>query len=314
MILAEKILALRTAQGWSQEELAEKLEVSRQSVSKWESAASIPDINKILQLSQLFGVTTDYLLKDNLEGIEYTQEETDGTQRISLRQADEYLAARKITSVSVALGAAMCILSPTLLILLSGTAAQGWAMAAIGLPVLLAMVAAAVALFIFSGMKLSPYQDWEEGPLELEYGVKGIVEERLHAEEKAGTPKIALGVALCVLSPVPLVIGASVGTSDFIILALVDVLLALVAVATALFITAMPTRQGCNLLLRREEYTPAGMESRKVTDRVAGVYWPVVVAIYLAISLITRRWDMTWIIWPVAGVMFGGIAAALDKK
>ena len=62
MILAEKILALRTAQGWSQEELAEKLEVSRQSVSKWESAGSIPDLHKILQLAQLFGVSTDYLL------------------------------------------------------------------------------------------------------------------------------------------------------------------------------------------------------------------------------------------------------------
>lgn len=62
MILADKIIAMRKKNGWSQEELAEKLNVSRQSVSKWESAASIPDINKILELSKIFGVTTDYLL------------------------------------------------------------------------------------------------------------------------------------------------------------------------------------------------------------------------------------------------------------
>ena len=70
MILAEKIQSLRKKNGWSQEDLAEKLNVSRQSVSKWESAASIPDINKILELAKLFGVTTDYLLKDSMEQTE----------------------------------------------------------------------------------------------------------------------------------------------------------------------------------------------------------------------------------------------------
>ena len=66
MIFAEKVLALRRRNGWSQEELAEKAGVSRQSVSKWESAASIPDIGKILELSRIFGVSTDYLLKDDM--------------------------------------------------------------------------------------------------------------------------------------------------------------------------------------------------------------------------------------------------------
>ena len=65
MILAEKIAALRKKNGWSQEDLAMELNVSRQSVSKWESAASIPDLDKILQLSRIFGVSTDYLLKDD---------------------------------------------------------------------------------------------------------------------------------------------------------------------------------------------------------------------------------------------------------
>ncbi len=67
MILADKIIRLRKRNGWSQEELAEKMNVSRQSVSKWESAQSVPDLARILQLSAIFGVTTDYLLKDELE-------------------------------------------------------------------------------------------------------------------------------------------------------------------------------------------------------------------------------------------------------
>lgn len=62
MILADKIINLRKKAGWSQEDLAEKLGVSRQSVSKWEGAQSVPDMDKVLRLSRIFGVSTDYLL------------------------------------------------------------------------------------------------------------------------------------------------------------------------------------------------------------------------------------------------------------
>lgn len=63
MILADKITELRKKRGWSQEELAEKVDVTRQSVSKWESAQSTPDLDKILKLAEIFEVTTDELLK-----------------------------------------------------------------------------------------------------------------------------------------------------------------------------------------------------------------------------------------------------------
>ncbi len=64
MTLAEKILSLRTKRGMSQDDLAEKLEVSRQSVSKWETAQSTPDLDKIIRLADLFGVTVDQLVRD----------------------------------------------------------------------------------------------------------------------------------------------------------------------------------------------------------------------------------------------------------
>ena len=64
MFLVDKIINLRKKAGWSQEELAGRLGVTRQSVSKWEGAQSVPDIEKIVQLSRLFSVTTDYLLLD----------------------------------------------------------------------------------------------------------------------------------------------------------------------------------------------------------------------------------------------------------
>lgn len=65
MQLSDKIVGLRKSNGMSQEELAEKLNISRQAISRWEKGSALPDATNILQLSKLFGVTTDYLLNDD---------------------------------------------------------------------------------------------------------------------------------------------------------------------------------------------------------------------------------------------------------
>ena len=64
MKLSEKIIKFRKTNGWSQEDLAEKMYVSRQAISRWENGTALPDANNILQLSKLFNVTTDYLLNE----------------------------------------------------------------------------------------------------------------------------------------------------------------------------------------------------------------------------------------------------------
>ena len=65
MNFSEKLLTLRKAKDLTQEQLAEKLDVSRQSVSKWESGQATPDLEKIVEISAIFDVTTDYLLKSS---------------------------------------------------------------------------------------------------------------------------------------------------------------------------------------------------------------------------------------------------------
>ena len=127
MILADKILTLRKQSGWSQEELARQLDVTRQSVSKWEGAQAVPDLEKILQLARLFGVSTDYLLKDELElpGPIEEEEQPAGVRRVSMEQANEFLAAKDQTALPVAAGASLCILSPVCLLLLGALAETG---------------------------------------------------------------------------------------------------------------------------------------------------------------------------------------------
>lgn len=121
MIFADKLIQLRKKNGWSQEELAEQMNVSRQSVSKWEGAQSIPDIEKIIRLSKIFGISTDYLLKDEIEENERTapQEDKDdqtSVRRVTLEEANRFLEAKTRSAMPIALGIFLCILSPVCLL------------------------------------------------------------------------------------------------------------------------------------------------------------------------------------------------------
>lgn len=121
MILAEKITEARKKNGWSQEEMAEKLSVSRQAVSKWESAQSTPDLQKVLRLAEIFGVSTDYLLKDELKSetgteiLEYAAEES-SVRSVSMEEANAFMEWRRKTGPTLAGAVALCIISPALLI------------------------------------------------------------------------------------------------------------------------------------------------------------------------------------------------------
>ena len=113
MTFSDKLIALRKKAGWSQEELAERLNVSRQSVSKWESAQSMPDIDKILQLSSLFSVTTDCLLKDTQDDTQPAAAQTPSPlPRVTLAQAEDYLTKAQANAPQMALATALCIVSP----------------------------------------------------------------------------------------------------------------------------------------------------------------------------------------------------------
>lgn len=69
MEFSQKLADLRRREGFSQEQLADRLGVTRQSVSKWEGGAAMPDIGKLISLSELFDVSVDYLVKDYLEDL-----------------------------------------------------------------------------------------------------------------------------------------------------------------------------------------------------------------------------------------------------
>ncbi len=174
MTFADKLIALRKKAGWSQEELAEQLNVTRQSVSKWEGAQSVPELDKMLRLSELFGVSTDYLLKDEIEEPEHIKaaNDTPSLRRVSMEEANAFLAVKARTARTAAHAVFLAIISPIALFLLnaisesSAGALTEDAANGIGLVVILIFFAAIAAMLLISiGSKTAHMRLWRKNSL-----------------------------------------------------------------------------------------------------------------------------------------------------
>ena len=315
MILADKIIENRKKNGWSQEELADKLGVSRQSVSKWESAQAIPDMKKILQLSEVFGVSTDYLMKDEIEEkpaaelapVDNGLEET--VRSVSMEEAVSFLKYNETASRWISTGVMICILSPVLLILLGGLAEAGFIpmeerIAELGgTAILLIMIAAAVGMFIREGMRGKKYEYLEKVDIETEYGVNGMVKERRDAYAETHSRRLIIGVMLCIISAVPLLGIEAVkysNNSDLLPALGIALLLIMCAVGVKLIVLTSIRQGGYDRLLEEGDYS----RLNKKAGKYDGIYWAIATAVYLCWSFATSRWEFTWIVWPVAGVLF----------
>ena len=316
MILADKIIRLRKKNGWSQEELAEKMNVSRQAVSKWEAAQSTPDLEKILMLSSLFGVTTDYLLKDTLEDEEFTDsiEDTRG-RTVTMEEANAYLNHRLWASRRIAIATLLCILSPICLLFLAALSEEGVVpenpACAAGLAALLVLVAVAVGNYIYVDGKSAPFRYLETEDFALAYGVAGMVRERQKKFHDTYLKGNITGTCLCILAPVILFLGAFTD-KDMTVMTCLCTMLAIIGIAVGLFIYVGVQWASMQRLLQEGEFSRREKKRSKVSGTIASVFWLVTTAIYLAWSFSTGLWDTTWLVWPVAGVLFAALMTVVN--
>ena len=312
MILADKIINLRKKNAWSQEELAEKLGVSRQSISKYEGAQSIPDMDKILKLSKIFGVTTDYLIKDDIEDLEFLDEEYEEskTRKVSMEMANEYLNLKEISAKNFALGVSLCIISPIFLIIFSETyesfilSVPENVVDGVSLTVLFLFIIAAVGIFVREGMLLKKYEFIESEAIDTDYGVDGMARDRMEKFHDSFVKKNIIGILLIVASVLPIFLGMIFSAEDMVIAIAMGFLLALVALGVNFLLRANIYMNGMKALLEGEDFTRENKELKKKIEPFITAYWILIVAIYLGYSLVTNKWDRSWIIWPVAGVSY----------
>ncbi|MDD6063400.1 MAG: helix-turn-helix transcriptional regulator [Clostridiales bacterium] len=325
MTFSEKISALRKQKGWSQEELAEKLMVTRQAVSKWESAQSMPDLDKLVQLSEALGVSTDYLLKDEQAQsapVPATAEQTAKPRHVTQEEARRYLQLQTAAIPKTTLGVALCVWSPIALIglpVLRSTLNWGFPeeiCSGIGLCVLLVMVAAGVALLLTAGGTLREFEYLEREPIETDNGAR---EQALHMQREMAsfcTRQNTIGVVLCILSVLPLFALMCVpGVPDGYYSLAVCALLLLVGIACLLLVRTGSMRGAVDKLLEQGDYTRENKAKSRFVGAVSAAYWLVVTAAFLFYTFGPNgngQPQYSWFIWAIAGVLYGALMAALS--
>lgn len=316
MIFADKLINLRKKAGWSQEELAEQMNVTRQSVSKWEGAQSVPDLEKIIRLSNLFGVSTDYLLKDEIEDTDgnFPSEDISEIRRVSMEEANAFLSVKTRTSKAIALATFLCILSPICLLILgaiSEVPKYGLAdnvAGGIGMIVLLLLVTIAVALFVSSGRKTAVYDYLEKEEFETEYGVSGMVSSLKTQYNKTHTRNNIIGAGLCITALIPFFGGAIFNDENELLLTIMISSSFIIAGAGVVFlISSGIVWASYEKLLQEGDYSNEKKKHQSLATTISIIYWLIATAVYLGYSLSTNNWRYSWVIWVVAAVVFPAI-------
>ena len=319
MILADKIIKMRKMNGWSQEELADKMDVSRQAVSKWESAQSTPDLEKILQLSYLFGVSTDYLLKDELENEVFTENAGESDlKKITMEEANTYLEQRKRASWLIAAATFLCILSPITLIIL-GAASELLTLGIsesvvgfVGLGALFVFVLAAVPIYIYCGFKNEPFAFLDKNvPFELAYGVRGMVSERQKTFRSAYVRWNIIATCLCIFAPLPLIL-SGFSKNEMLSVIMLALTLIIVGIGVSAFIIVGVRNASMQKLLREGEFSEKEKTKSVLRDAVGLVYWGLLTALYLAWSFLTEDWHVTWIVFAIGGILSPAVNTLCD--
>ncbi len=294
MSLAENLQYLRAREGVTQEQLAERLDVSRQSVSKWESAASYPEMDTLLKLCDMFQVDMDTLLRGSVE--KSLSEDTAGYDRFMT------LYARKIAGgVSAIVGsvALWSFLSALGLSEMPGTA------------MLLLVIAAAAVVFIASSMEEEHFR--KKHPVIPDFYTEPQ-KERFHRRYiwyiAGGVGAILLGVVMMVLAftvlperePYESYIGAA--------------FLAVVACAVYFLIYGGMLEDKYNIAKynRQNNPTPEDKSRRRRATTACAVIMLLATAVFLFAGLAYYKWNWAAIIYPVGGVLCGAAWMLLGPR
>lgn len=325
MIFADKLIMLRKKAGWSQEELADQMDVTRQSVSKWESAQSIPDLEKMIHLSELFGVSLDYLLKDEIEENEKVKlaDVTPPLKKVSLEEAKTFLTIKGKTAKTVAYAVFLCILSPIVLLILNAISETSSNFlneniaVGIGMIVLVALVAIAVAMFIASGSKSAPFAYLEKEKFETEYSVNAMVKESQEQYKDLHKKTNIVGAIFCITALIPIFIGVIANKNDLFLMIMLSLSFIIAGIGVICFIKTGIIWASYEKILQEGEYSKENKEKKYISSAIYTAYWAIATAVYLGYCFLSNDWSRSWVIWVIASVIFSAIITitnAIEKN
>ncbi len=327
MSFSENLHYLRKRDKVTQEELADKLGVSRQSVSKWETGEAYPETEKLLQLCDLFGVSLDGLMRGDLTKKEAEEKEAEPAgekveKEIKLAEPKAFKSAIDKFSRAVAAGVFLILFGVACCVLLSGVSeTMGGANAEItgimsGVAVILA-IAVAVFLFIFYGMNFDRFR--REFPVaEPVYG-----EEEIKAFSRRFIIAVACLVSGILLDVILLIVLTTLIDGGIIAVANID---AAICVVVAIFLCALSFIVGGLVYfgIQRNKYFVEEYNSRKgrsadsprgkIEDAICGAVMLSAVALFLVLGFVWNLWHPGWVVFPVGGIICGIVSLIMGAS
>lgn len=269
MRLGQKITELRKKNNLSQESLAEKMNVSRQAVSKWESDQSIPDIEKIVSLSELFGVTTDYLLKSGAPSFEIKTVNIPAEDKLPIlpdELVQKYLSTAKTSSQLRALAIALAIFSPACISFCS--ALSGFLIGAsdkmqliislIGFAATIVVLAIACGLLVYSFLIMREFKQLNKQNFDImkeKERLKSTIQSFHHTNDKYFVLSCILAV-LGIIGPVMSGLSNSNGTVSLIAW---GITFSIFSGATYFFISYIAQLRYLSLLIKYRKHLPSNL-------------------------------------------------------
>lgn len=295
MIFADKLIELRKRNGMSQEDLANQLNVTRQAISKWESAQSMPDSSNIAQMSKLFGVSEDTLLNDDkgLDGnddftISKVLSKNEASLFIKHSQKSARVYSMAVMLFIMALGIylagrsyLLCNYWGTTASVLVGTILSV-GLVAIGVPIWLAW-SFKNPNCIYNGKTLSV------APENIEY-VKSKREDFGYIRKTYN----AIGIVMCILCAIPLIVVKELEPLSFEFA--LGMVLIVIGVAVKCLVYASVANRSFQRLFGDGWYAPRGKKISSAMAKTTAIFWSAVLVTYLAHRLLSDHWYKSWTI------------------
>ena len=297
----ENLQNLRKIKNISQEQLAEKLEVSRQAVSKWESGNGYPETEKLIAICEIFNCSIDNLLKGKIT-VDTTEEKK------------KYENLQNKFSKEIALAVGIILLGTTILLYFAGlstmaeTLKLGEQYRIIGVTILLLCVLIAVPVFIILGIEQENFKK-KNPKLPNIYN-----EEEIESFNKKFPKAIAIAVALILLGAIMLIFLYGIKFVNEESTIPVVALMSCVTIAVPIFIYFGIQKDKYDI----DKYNKTNSEENKKRDskigKICGVIMLIATMIFLATGIIYNIWHINWIVFPLGGMLCGIVSTILEKE
>lgn len=297
MSLSENLQNLRKIKNMSQEELAEKLNVSRQAVSKWESGSGYPETEKIISICEIFDCSMDQLVKGKISND--IKSEKNNYDLIMTKAAKE-----------ISLGVALILLGVSIMLTIIGFASNEQTeeqFALIGVIAILIGVVFAVPMFIINGSKIENFK--KKNPKMANVYTEDEVDE---ANSKY-TKYLATGISIIILGVVIMMLLLGLKTFGEESTFPVAILMYLITIGVLIIVYSGMMKEKFNI----EKYNYENTEEYKKVDnkvgKICGIIMLVTTIIFLIWGFTLNMWYINWVVYPVGGIMCGIVSIILKK-